>query len=206
MAAVAKKPFLAHLFSYLAEQQCTRVILSLGFRHDVITEWLSTTHWPFEIAYVIEHEQLGTGGGIALAMQEAQSENVAVINGDTMFRVNLNSMMQFHIHKKSATTLALKEMFAFERYGIVKTDEQQQITSFEEKRYTDAGWINGGIYIINKDYLAAMQMPEKFSFEKDYLEAFVNKQSFFGYSADAYFIDIGIPEDYAQAQIDFAND
>jgi D-glycero-alpha-D-manno-heptose 1-phosphate guanylyltransferase len=205
MAIVAGEPFLFHLFTYLTEQKCSRVILSLGFRHEAVTEWLVSTHWPFEISYVVEQEQLGTGGGIALAMKATQSKDIIVINGDTMFRVNLNDMMQFHTNKNAATSVALKEMLEFERYGIVKTNAAQLITSFEEKQYCAKGWINGGTYMINKASFEAMKMPGKFSFEKDYLEAYVNNQSFFGYASDAYFIDIGIPEDYTQAQIDFLN-
>jgi D-glycero-alpha-D-manno-heptose 1-phosphate guanylyltransferase len=123
-----------------------------------------------------------------------------------MFRVDLSDMLRVHSEMKSTTTLALKEMFHFDRYGIVKTNDAQQIISFEEKQYREKGWINGGIYFINKAAFEAKDMPKKFSFEKDYLEQFVQEQFFFGYSSDAYFIDIGIPEDYAQARIDFSND
>jgi D-glycero-alpha-D-manno-heptose 1-phosphate guanylyltransferase len=203
MAPVAGVPFLQHLFHYLAAQQCSRVILSLGFRHEVVTEWLPLHNWSFAIDYVIEETPLGTGGGISLAMTKAQAEDVAVINGDTMFRVDLAGMMAFHLQHEAATTLALKEMQHFERYGVVRTNEQDLITSFEEKQYRDHGWINGGIYIIHKAALAARQLPQKYSFEKDYLETIVAEAKLYGYPSQAYFIDIGVPEDYAQAQSDF---
>jgi D-glycero-alpha-D-manno-heptose 1-phosphate guanylyltransferase len=47
-----------------------------------------------------------------------------------------------------------------------------------------------------------LSFPEKFSFEKEFLEKQTNNQELFGFVQDAYFIDIGIPEDYAKAQID----
>jgi len=203
MAPVAGVPFLQHLFQYLKEQQCSRVILSLGFRHEAITEWLPSMQWPFEIDYVIEQEPLGTGGGIALAMSKAKNADVVVVNGDTMFRADLTAMMAFHLAKNAVTTLALKQMYAFERYGVVYTDEHDTITSFEEKQYRDAGWINGGIYMIKRAAFEAYHLPHKHSFEKDYLEAFVDQRQFYGFRSDAYFIDIGVPEDYAQAQADF---
>jgi D-glycero-alpha-D-manno-heptose 1-phosphate guanylyltransferase len=101
------------------------------------------------------------------------------------------------------TTLALKEMHQFERYGVVNTGEAGIITSFEEKQYREKGLINGGIYIINKSFFFSKKLPEKFSFEKDYLEHFVSEQQFFGLNNKGYFIDIGIPADYEQAQEDF---
>lgn len=203
MAPVNGKPFLHYIFEYLKAQGCTRVILSLGFKHEVITEWLSGQTLSFETDYVIEHEPLGTGGGISLAMSKAQTEDVAVLNGDTMFRVDLRSQMAFHKEHNAGTTLALKAMHHFDRYGLVRTDAHGIITAFEEKRPTEDGLINGGVYIINKAALLSKALPQKYSFEKDYLEAFVNEGKFFGYTDDAYFIDIGIPADYAQAGEDF---
>lgn len=203
MAPVDGRPFLHHLFTYLQEQQCRRVILSLGFKHDVITEWLDTQIWPFDIDYVIEQEPLGTGGGIRLAMEQAQEPQVAIVNGDTMFRVDLHSMLQFHTQHHAAATLALKEMHRFDRYGVVHTDSSRAITAFEEKQYRETGLINGGIYIIDKKAFLDKQLPEKFSFEKHYLELYTSEGRFYGYEDKGYFIDIGIPEDYEKAQQDF---
>jgi D-glycero-alpha-D-manno-heptose 1-phosphate guanylyltransferase len=48
-------------------------------------------------------------------------------------------------------------------------------------------------------------LPEKFSFEKDYLEKLYTQRPMFGMVQDAYFIDIGIPEDYEKANLELAN-
>lgn len=203
MALVNGKPFLHYIFDYLEEQQCTHVILSLGYKHEVITEWLKTETRSFITDTVTEYEPLGTGGGIQLAMKEALSENVLVLNGDTMFKLNLNDLMQFHLTHKAAASLALKNMQHFDRYGVVNIDDKNCITSFEEKKYRDEGSINGGVYAVNKEHVFSKHFTEKFSFEKDYFEAFVNERKFYGFNSDAYFIDIGIPEDYEKAQGDF---
>lgn len=203
MAVVNGKPFLSYIFDYLGKQQVTRVILSLGYKHEVVTEWLKEQELPFVVDYVVEHHPLGTGGGIRLAMEEAVADNVFVINGDTMFTVKLNAQMEFHRFCRSHTTLALKKMQDFDRYGIVNTNMTRVITSFEEKQARKSGLINGGVYIINTRAFLAKQLPEKFSFEKEYLEAYCEEGHFYGYVADDYFIDIGLPEDYARAQEDF---
>ena len=203
MAPVNGKPFLHYVFDYLEQQGCTRVILSLGYKHEYVLQWLKTEQRSFIVAHVIEATPLGTGGGIQLAMQQAKEDNVFVLNGDTMFRADLKEQEEFHTTKKATTTLALKSMRQFDRYGVVNVDEEGRITSFEEKQYKDEGLINGGVYLINREAFLQKQLPEKFSFEKDYLEAFVSEGNFYGYSSDGYFIDIGIPTDYKQAQEDF---
>lgn len=203
MAMVAGQPFLFHLFRYLETQHCSTVILSLGYKHEIVENWLIATDWEFEIKIVIEKEALGTGGGIALAMQKARAEHVFVLNGDTMFRVDFAAMLQLHQSKNAKTTLALKQMENFDRYGVVEVDEMQAVHAFQEKKYYTEGLINGGVYVIDRSYFKQKELALKFSFEKDYLEKLVVEQMFFGFESDGYFIDIGVPEDYAQAQIDF---
>ncbi len=204
MAPVNGKPFLSYLFDYVDAQGATRVILSLGYKHRVVTDWLETFDYlPFELDYVIESEPLGTGGGILGAMEVAETDDVAVLNGDTMFKVNLREQLKFHKEKNAATTLALKKMYKFDRYGVVNTDAAGVVTSFEEKQYKEEGMINGGAYFINREMFLAKNLPEKFSFEKDYLERFVKEKKIYGFTSEDYFIDIGIPVDYDAAQIDF---
>ncbi|MCW3121837.1 MAG: histidinol phosphate phosphatase [Flavipsychrobacter sp.] len=204
MAEVNGQPFLAHLFEYLDRQKCTRVILSLGYKSRIVTDWLEELDYlPFEVDCVIEDEPLGTGGGILAAIEEAEADDVAILNGDTMFLVDLKDKFKFHISNKAATTLALKEMHEFDRYGVVHTNDKGLITSFEEKKYQQKGLINGGVYIVNKEAFINKPFSEKFSFEKDYLEQFLGEKKFYGYKSEGYFIDIGIPVDFGRAQDDF---
>lgn len=203
MAPVNEQPFLHYIFKYLERQKCSRVILSLGYKHEYVTDWIAQYNFPFEINTVVENAPLGTGGGIQLAMKEATVDSVFVLNGDTFFDVDLSSLQGFHSKNNAETTLALKRMSNFDRYGVVRADEQNIISSFDEKQYRVEGDINGGVYCIKREEFSVRKLPEKFSFEKDYLEAFVNEKKFYGYSSDGYFIDIGIPEDYYKAGEDF---
>ena len=79
------------------------------------------------------------------------------------------------------------------------------IKNFSEKKYYEHGLINGGLYILNVENFLGESFPEKFSFEKSYLEKFFNKYDMFGLVQDEYFIDIGIPEDYERAQDELKN-
>jgi D-glycero-alpha-D-manno-heptose 1-phosphate guanylyltransferase len=207
MAPVAGRPFLHHLFQYLEREGCTRVVLSLGHGHGHILDWLEKerpTRIP--VHHVIETEPLGTGGGIRMALGEARGEYTTVLNGDTAFEVRLQALQDFAKSTGAETALALKSMQHFERYGTVEVEsETGRIIRFEEKRPREAGLINGGVYCIHRERFLSRSLPEKFSFEKDYLEASVDEGVFYGQSSGSYFIDIGIPEDYERAQEDFKN-
>lgn len=203
MASVNGKPFLYYLLRFLEKQSIEKVILSLGHKSEAVLEWINEQDFNFKIDYVIEEEPLGTGGAIQLAAQKVSKENIVILNGDTLFLCNLHELYDFHLEKNAATTLALKEMHEYDRYGSVVLDENFMIRLFEEKQYKKNGFINAGVYIVNRTTLLEKKLPEKFSFEKDYLEAFVDEKQFFAKSFDHYFIDIGIPEDYQKAQQDF---
>lgn len=86
---------------------------------------------------------------------------------------------------------------------MVELDEDCAITNFKEKAFYKNGLINGGMYALNVHrFLEGEDLPTKFSFEKDYLEATYHKSRMFGIEQDGYFIDIGIREDYERAQLE----
>lgn len=88
----------------------------------------------------------------------------------------------------------------FNRYGVVEILADGRISSFKEKQAYAHGLINGGVYAINVETFLHEGLPERFSFEKDYLEKRYTQRTMVGLVQDAYFIDIGIPEDYERAQ------
>lgn len=203
MAPVAGHPFLYYVINYLRRQGIQRIVFSLGYKHEVIEDYLAREFSTLQYDCCIEEEPLGTGGAIQLALQKTTGEDVFVVNGDSFFAFDAQQLLTLHHQTKADCTLALKPMQQFSRYGVVTTNEQQQILSFREKQYYESGLINAGVYLVQKAAFLKIGFPAKFSFEKEYLEQFVNEGTFSGAAADGYFIDIGIPEDYNRAQHDF---
>lgn len=203
MAPVAGKPFIHYVIAYLQQQKVTSFIFSLGYLHEVIENYINKTFPGLKVKYSIEDEPLGTGGAIRLACSMATEENVLVLNGDTMYKINADELLSFHIQRHAACTLALKPMQHFERYGVVEISDENYIQSFKEKQFYEHGLINGGVYGLNVAAFLALGLPTKFSFEKDYLEKYFASEKMTGQIQDEYFIDIGIPEDFAKADREF---
>ena len=201
MAPVCGKPFLEYILNYLNNSGITRVIMATGYKHEVIEQYFHRQYKNIELCYSVEDTPLFTGGAIKKALQDCDEPYVYVINGDTFFDVNLDAMYQFHVQQNSDLTIAIKYLKQFERYGTLALDDSR-ITGFREKQKTEAGYINGGIYLMRKNLLEQM-MEEKFSFESDFMEKQVNELFFTAFESKGYFIDIGVPEDYAKAQVDF---
>lgn len=92
----------------------------------------------------------------------------------------------------------------FDRYGVVELNSNYSISSFKEKQHYETGTINGGVYILHAERFLKEALPEKFSFEKDYLEQYFQHRRMYGVIQNEYFIDIGIPEDFERAQKELA--
>lgn len=200
MAPVKGKPFLAYIIDYYSRQGITDFIFSLGYKHELITGWLRQYESTLHIQTVIEDNPLGTGGGIRLAAGKAGTSPVLVLNGDTIFKVDVQQLDTFHAQHNATCSLSLKPMQQFARYGVVEIDAGNRVKSFHEKKYYDKGLINGGVYVLNPNDFLQQPLPAAFSFEKDYLEKNVGHLPIYGCVQEGYFIDIGIPEDYALAE------
>jgi D-glycero-alpha-D-manno-heptose 1-phosphate guanylyltransferase len=203
LAPVYGKPFLKYVIDYAHQQGCTRIVLSAGYLHEQIEEFVQEFFKDSEIVFAVEEKPLGTGGGIVNALHQCRSDEVLVLNGDTFFELDYSMFYHHHHHHEALFSIALKPMKNFERYGTVECDQHRCITAFKEKEFLQEGLINAGVYIINRNAFLSLNWPEKFSMEKDFMEKFIGKIKMCAFPYDEYFIDIGIPEDYAKAQEDF---
>lgn len=200
MAPVADKPFLAYLINALQNQGIERFIFSLGYKSEVIQQYLQAEFPGLNYAVVVEDKALGTGGAIKLACSKVSGNDVLIFNGDTYFDIDIKAFSAFHTAQNAACSIALKPMQQFERYGSVEVDPSGIITAFHEKKYIENGMINGGIYALKVQPFLQLPFPDVFSFENAYLEKSVASQRISGKAFDQFFIDIGIPEDFSKAQ------
>jgi D-glycero-alpha-D-manno-heptose 1-phosphate guanylyltransferase len=97
-------------------------------------------------------------------------------------------------------TIALKQVTDSGRFGRVEVSTDGVITSFLEKSISGPGWINGGVYMLNRRLVTDFSMPARFSFEQDLVELNIERIRPRAFQSDAYFIDIGVPVDYERAQ------
>ena len=194
LAPVDGKPFLQYQLEWLSRFDVSHVVLSVGYLREQVIGFVKSREWPFDVSFAVEKEPLGTGGGIRLALSKCRGKQVYVLNGDTFFNVDLEALSF-----TAPVTLALKPMRDFDRYGAVDWDGDL-VNAFREKRHCDEGLINGGVYAIDRSQLDMSLFPKTFSFERDVLEPLANYGLVAGEKQDGYFIDIGIPEDYARAQ------
>jgi len=204
MAPVNGRPFLEYQLDFLDKWALRKVILSVGYKKEMIKQHFGNQYKSLQLEYSEEEEPLGTGGAILKALQHGTGYAIFIFNGDTYFDVNLQRLDDFRKIKETDLCLSLRYEIEPARFGLVEFDNNNRITRFYEKSDgPDEGYINGGVYMVKRDYLLRFGLPEKFSFETDFLQKYYQTEEFYGLRCFSYFRDIGIPEDYQKAQDEF---
>jgi D-glycero-alpha-D-manno-heptose 1-phosphate guanylyltransferase len=202
MAPIGSRPFLEYLLDYLVEQGTEEVVLAVSYKWKVIRQHFAHEYRGIPLTYSVEHDPLGTGGAMRQALETLPGDEVVVLNGDTLFRVDLEGMADMHRNGGARLSMAVKQVADSGRFGRVEVSADGVITNFLEKAAGSEGWINGGVYMLDRELFTDFPMPARFSFEKDLVEPNINRIQPRAFQSNAYFIDMGIPEDYQRAQIE----
>lgn len=203
LAPIDGRPFLAWLIDSLAKQGVENVTLSVHHQWEKIRDYFIANPAAIKTDLVVEQEPLGTGGAMRYAMSAMQARQpLLVLNGDTYVRVDLKALYAHHQRHNSQLSITLREVADSGRYGTVET-AQGKVSAFGEGKAGQPGLINAGVYVIDPA-LFHEQLPAEFSFERDFLPSRLARITPNAFIAEDYFIDIGIPEDYARAQRELA--
>ena len=199
MAPVSGKPFLCYLMDRLVEADVERIVLATGYKHEVIESYFGHSYRGVEVIYSREDTPLFTGGAIVQAARLLRTDNFVVLNGDTLYDIDFNELTTEHEIKDASITIALRAVTDTSRYGAVECAEDERIIAFQEKEASaGAGVINGGIYVINRSWLLSQDLPTKFSFEKELLQARAGKEEFYGANRDGV-LNVQIKGDYVRS-------
>jgi D-glycero-alpha-D-manno-heptose 1-phosphate guanylyltransferase len=200
LAPISGKPFLSYLLDQLDEARVRYAILCTGYLGDMVQETLGNNYKNIKLAYSQESIPLGTGGAVKFAEGLFKANHILVMNGDSYCTADLNKFWEWHIKKKSNVTLILTHVQDTGRYGQVKTAKNGALECFMEKGDEHgSGWINAGIYLINRDFISSIPLGRSVSLEKEIFPKRIG-HNIYGYRSEGSFLDIGIPEDYKSAE------
>lgn len=199
MADVGGRPFLDTLLEYLAGQGFRRAILCTGYQGEKISEYYRAGKFGMTIFCSPEKEPLGTGGAFKNAEKFIQSDPFVAMNGDSVCHLDYQSLVAAHHKRQADMTLAVVKVPNRAEYGAITIDGDGRIQGFEEKNSSASGegFINTGIYCLNKEALSWMP-AQKFSIEKDFFPKHLDKKVY-AFEFPGEFLDIGTPERFAKA-------
>ena len=206
---VAGRPLIERVVRNLARHGIDEVVLSMGYKADAFRAAFPAGHCGgVPMRYVVEDEPLDTGGAIAFAVSEAGiDERFVAVNVDVLTEIDITALIAFHEDRGGAATIALTPVDDPSRFGVVGTDEQGRVTAFVEKPTPSeavSNLINAGTYVMEPGALDGVTPGERVSIERAVFPALVARRDLYALASDAYWIDVGTPESYVQANVDIA--
>jgi NDP-sugar pyrophosphorylase family protein len=193
----AGRPFIDILIESLLPFGFNRFVLCVGHLQEKLRANFNKR--DYEVVFSEEQEPLGTGGALKNALPMIGSSLFLVMNGDSICPVDFFRFHSFHRQKSGILSLVLARPQSGQDYGVIEMDENQRIMSFREKKEcSDAMYINGGIYFMQRDIFGYMPADAHFSLENDLFPKILS-QGCYGLRTDVDVIDIGTPERYLLA-------
>lgn len=150
MVLILERPILEYQVRWLASQGIRRIVISCGYRYEVIQDYFGNGEkFGVEIRYAVEEEPLGRGGGIKLAWNELGPSSAPVIatNGDIVTSFDLGAMVRAHREAGAQVTDLVVPYVS--QYGIVDLDDNGLVQGFRSEPQLPY-WVNAGVYVMEQ--------------------------------------------------------
>ena len=182
MVLLDDKPILWHIMSIYAKQGHTDFVIAAGYKGEVISEWVSTLQTDWSIQTINTGLDTQTGGRIKLCMQLYPGERMLATYGDGVGNININNLLAFHESHKKLTTLTAVHPPA--RFGYLDVTNGL-VQHFGEKNQSDAGWINGGFFVLEPEVSDLVTSNEE-PFETGALPRLVSRGNLMAFHHDGF--------------------
>jgi mannose-1-phosphate guanylyltransferase len=203
---IANVPHIDHVFDLLQRHEVDEVILLTSYLAESFAapaDRAAQRGLKLEIAH--EKEPLGTAGALKNAQSLVGTETFLAFNGDVLTDVDLKEMVNWHKETGAEATLVLTSVEDPSAFGVVPTDSDGRVLGFIEKPAPDeapTNLINAGVYVLEPRILDRIPAGRIFSAEHELFPAVVTDGAMYARGSDAYWMDIGTPEKYLQANLD----
>ena len=199
MLPVGGRPFLDTLIDEIGRYDAfDEILLLAGHKAEsILARYDGTVRGRARLAVSLEQAPLGTAGALVHAAALLQ-QRFLLLNGDSFFDFNILDLASRA--NESLVHMALRADVIGDRFGRVVLDGDR-VRSFIAPGQGAAGPVNAGVYVVNRDILARVGgLPA--SLEQDVFPALAAAGAMTGTPYRGYFIDIGIPEDFARADVE----
>lgn len=211
MVPIAGAPLLDIALGWLRDQGLTEVAINLHYKPDVIVNYFGDgSAQGVRIHYSHEEKILGTAGAVRRIKEWVNGDPLVVVYGDVLTDLDLRAMLDFHRRQikrdpSTAVTMSLYHVPNPTEVGLVGMDEAGKVQRFVEKPkpeevFTDLA--NAGILVMQPEVLDLIPDDTFCDFGLHVFPMLLAAgMSIYGWVIpdDAYLLDIGSPEKYAQA-------
>ncbi|NJM95371.1 MAG: NDP-sugar synthase, partial [Acaryochloridaceae cyanobacterium CSU_5_19] len=217
MIPIMQKPVMEFLVELLRHHNFDQIMVNVShLAHEIENYFRDGQRFGVEIAYSFEGriedghligDALGSAGGMRRIQDFSPffDDTFIVLCGDALIDLDLTAAVAWHRQQGSIATIVMKTVDPQDvsSYGVVVTDDQGRVQSFQEKPKVDealSNTINTGIYIFEPEVLDLIPSGQQFDIGSDLFPKLVSmNMPFYGIAMDFQWVDIGKVPDYWQA-------
>lgn len=204
MVPILNKPILEYSINLLRSYGIKDILITTCYKSETIKDYFGDgKRFNVNITYLEEKSPLGTAGGIFLARHRLR-EPFLVLSGDAFTNIPIDKVIEFHYEKRAVMTVVSKEVENPKEYGICHTDENRKLVNFTEKPEEWVGnEVNTGVYMLDPRLLDRYAHLGARDFGQDFIpQLLTNNEEVYVFKTNAYWRDIGNPEEYKCARDD----
>jgi mannose-1-phosphate guanylyltransferase len=204
---IANRPHVEHVFDLLVRQGISDVVL--------LTSYLAQAFAPaierggqmgLRVEVTHEKEPLGTAGAIKNAQSLVSEEALLVFNGDILTDIDLSKVVEWHRSRAAEASILLTPVEDPSAFGVVSTEPDGRVLGFIEKPpvgTAPTNLINAGVYVFEPSILDRIPAGEVWSAEHQLFPQLVEEgAALYALGGDAYWMDIGTPRKFLEANLD----
>ena len=177
----------------------TEVIIATNYKSQLFEAYFRDANMGIKVSITKEDKPLGTAGPLKLLEGEL-TEPFLVINGDILTNLDFTALREFHVSKKSELTIVSKRMQTPLQYGVVESRGDRVLDLKEKPNIISE--ILAGIYYVNPSVLDSIPPGTSIGMPELIKTLIKQKRPVFKYILKDYWLDIGLMENYEQAQQD----
>lgn len=179
----------------------TRATIAIGHLGQLIRAYVGDgSQWGIEVDYLSEESPLGTIGP-ALTVMDQLPDDFLLMNGDILTDLDYSDLLESHRASKAPLTVATYRREHRVDFGVLELDHGA-ITCFTEKPTLEYS-VSMGVYAISRSALSHYTAGLPFGFDELILDLLDRGELPASYAFDGYWLDIGRPDDYDQANLEF---
>ena len=172
MIDIAGKPMLLHIMQLYAKYGFKDFYIALGYKGKVIKKFFNKKFFNWNINLIETGRNTMTGGRLKRLKKHIGKNTFMMTYGDGLSNVNLKKLLKFHKKNKKLVTLTAVRPPA--RFGALKL-KGQRVSYFKEKSKLDEGWINGGFFVMEPEFLKFIKGDNTY-LEREPLEKVTKKR------------------------------
>jgi NDP-mannose synthase len=196
-------PILEVLLRQMRRAGINHVVLTVGHLASLLRSYFGDgSQWGLDISYSLEQIPLGTAGPISLV--KGLEKTFLVTNGDVLTTLDIKKLVAFHKKKGGIATIAAHRRQVKTDLGVIQLAGDDRVCGYIEKP-TNEYTVSMGIYVFEPRILEYIPVGQYLDFPDLILRLIENGETVSGYSFEGYWMDLGRPDDYLQANKDFSN-